>query len=216
MLFEARQRLGGALALWANLPGRSGVRSAIDWWEAELRRLNVELRLGKEADVVSILIRRTRRCTHRFYGQRYSRGGRSITSDADISGHDLPFVYRPEHIGPNGVPSPDRQDHHLGGEGLHTSVGIAELLGHEDTQIDYVTAGFAPVFSARLSDSFEARFIVQRLKSWPASVLCPRPGCEELMTAQKRCMTSIRARAVPRLWMPSFCPLRDFRGLVGA
>ena len=37
VLLEAREALGGALALWAGLPGRGQFTKAIDWWEQELR-----------------------------------------------------------------------------------------------------------------------------------------------------------------------------------
>ena len=40
-LFEANDHLGGALELWARLPGRGFYRHSIDWWEKELDRLGV-------------------------------------------------------------------------------------------------------------------------------------------------------------------------------
>ena len=51
----------------------------------------------------------------------------------------------------------------IDGEGLHSSTGLAELLAQAGADISYVTAGFSPL-SPRLVDSFESRWIVQRLK----------------------------------------------------
>ena len=50
------------------------------------------------------------------------------------------------------------------GEGHHARTGIAEILAKAGARVTYVTAGFSPI-SARLADSFEARFIVARLKA---------------------------------------------------
>ena len=50
------------------------------------------------------------------------------------------------------------------GEGHHTSSGVAEMLAASGATVTYFTAGFTPV-SSRLSDSFEAGFVVQRLKA---------------------------------------------------
>jgi 2,4-dienoyl-CoA reductase-like NADH-dependent reductase (Old Yellow Enzyme family) len=55
ILFEARERLGGAMALWADLPGREINRQAIDWWQAELARLNVDVRLGVQVSADRVL-----------------------------------------------------------------------------------------------------------------------------------------------------------------
>ena len=94
---------------------------------------------------------------------RYSVGGRTITFDADLPGHDRPFVFRPEDILPNGIPPLAGKIVIFDGEGLHTSVGIADFLGGKGTQIDYVTPGFSPVSRASVRQ-FAARFILQRLK----------------------------------------------------
>ena len=126
-LFEARERLGGALALWADLPGREFFRNAIDvvgsanspdW--ASIRRLGTEANaatvLAEKPDAVIVAT-----------GAHYSKGGRSITVDADIPGHDRSFVYRPEDILLGGA-RPSGKVILLDGEGMHASVGVAELL----------------------------------------------------------------------------------------
>jgi 2,4-dienoyl-CoA reductase-like NADH-dependent reductase (Old Yellow Enzyme family) len=161
-LVEARAQLGGALALWAQLPGREIWRSAIAWWQAELTRLGVEVQLGREADAAGVLAEAPDAVIVAT-GARYSPGGRSVTFDADIPGHDQPFVYRPEEILLGGA-RPSGRVVLFDGEGLHASAGIAEMLASAGADVLFVTAGFTPL-SPRLVDNFEARFIVQRLKA---------------------------------------------------
>jgi 2,4-dienoyl-CoA reductase-like NADH-dependent reductase (Old Yellow Enzyme family)/thioredoxin reductase len=162
VLLEARERVGGALALWADLPGREHYRQAIDWWQAELGRLSVDLRLGAQADAASILSENPDAVVVAT-GARYSRGGRSITYDADIPGSEQTFVFRPEDILLDGA-EPSGRIVLLDGEGYHASTGIAEMLASRGAQVTYVTAGFSPL-SPRLIDSFEARAVVQRMKA---------------------------------------------------
>ena len=168
VLLEARQRLGGALALWADLPGREFFHKAISWWERELARLDVDIRRGTQASAAMVLAARPDAVIVAS-GARYSAGGRSITSDADIPGSDRHFVYRPEDILLHGV-RPSGKIILLDGEGMHASVGIAELLASSGADVLYVTAGFSPL-SPRLVDSFEARFIMRRMKAAGARFL---------------------------------------------
>ncbi|MEU6268564.1 mycofactocin system FadH/OYE family oxidoreductase 1 [Saccharopolyspora shandongensis] len=49
-LAERQQRLGGAARLAAMLPGRHRFTDAIRWWEGELDRLGIAVRLGAEVD----------------------------------------------------------------------------------------------------------------------------------------------------------------------
>lgn len=162
VLIEARERLGGAMALWADLPDRGVYHQAIGWWEAELARLGVDVRLGRAADVETVLAEAPDAVIIAT-GARYSTGGRSITSDADIPGHDRPFVYRPEDI-LLGSARPSGKVLLLDAEGQQTSVGIAELLAEQGAELDYITAGFSPV-SMRLVDNHEVGFVMRRLKS---------------------------------------------------
>lgn len=175
-LFEARQELGGALALWARLPGRDTVGTAIGWWERELAQLGVDVRLGTAADAAAVLAEQPDAAIVAT-GARYSKGGRSITRDADLPGHDLPHVFRPEDILLGGA-RPSGRIFLINGEGLHASSGLAELLAASGAEVHFVSAGFSPV-SPRLVDSFEARFVVQRLKAagvqfhptcWPRAI----------------------------------------------
>ena len=47
-IYERGERLGGALRLAANAPGRARLALAADWLEAEVRKLNVTIRTGVE------------------------------------------------------------------------------------------------------------------------------------------------------------------------
>ena len=160
-LFESRDALGGALALWARLPGRETYGRAVDWWSRELARLKVDIRLNAAADEAAVL-REAPDAVIVATGARYSRGGRSITLDADLTGSDRPCVLRPEDILLGGA-QPTGRVVLVDGEGLHASSGIAERLGRAGADVLYVTAGFTPM-SPRVVDNFEGRFIAQRLK----------------------------------------------------
>ncbi|MEZ5736772.1 MAG: FAD-dependent oxidoreductase [Novosphingobium sp.] len=162
VLLEARDRLGGGLALWSDLPGRAILGKAVDWWQTELIRLGVDIRTGKKADAKYIL-HEDPDAVIVATGATYSAGGRSMTADVDIMGSNQSFVYRPEDILIDNI-RPQGTVLLLDGEGLHASVGIAELLAQWGCQVHYVTAGFSPV-SSYLTESFEAPFVLSRLKS---------------------------------------------------
>ena len=160
VLIEARDRLGGAFALWADLPGRSAYHGAIEWWEREVRRLGVEVRLNTSATAAAILAEQPD-AVILATGARYSVEGRSSFLDQPIAGYDGPLVYTPEQ-----VLMPDwRVDGRvlvLDGEGLNTGVGIAERLAQRGATVDFLTPGFSP-FSPRLVDSQDAPFVIKRL-----------------------------------------------------
>lgn len=160
ILFEARERLGGALALWAALPGRGNYGTAIGWWAREMERLGVDLRLGAAATAEAVLAEAPDAVIVAT-GALCSPGGRSITRDADIPGHDLPHVIRTDELLLSGQ-RPTGRIVLLDGEGYHASSGTAEMLA-AGGDVLYVTAGFTPL-SQRVADAFEGRFVVQRMK----------------------------------------------------
>lgn len=160
-LMEGRKRLGGAMALWAELPGRAHYGQAIDWWSRELGRLGVDIRLGKAASLDDVLAESPDAAIVAT-GARYSPGGRSIVFDRDVPGHDLPFVHRPEDVLLAGV-RPMGRVFVFDGEGYHTGTGLAELLAGEGAEVHFVHAGHSPV-SGRLTDNWEERYIVGRMK----------------------------------------------------
>jgi len=162
VLLEARERLGGALALWADLPDRGFYHHAVDWWRRELERLGVTVRCSVEATSESVLAEAPDAVIVAT-GARYSRGGRSAFLDIDIPGHERDWVFRPDEILLGREP-PVGRIVLLDGEGLHTSAGIAERLAARGGELEYMTPGFAPV-SLRLYDSLEATFIITRLRN---------------------------------------------------
>jgi 2,4-dienoyl-CoA reductase-like NADH-dependent reductase (Old Yellow Enzyme family)/thioredoxin reductase len=160
-LIEARDQLGGALALWASLPARGFFFKAIAWWERELTRLGVKIHRGTEARAAAIL-REKPDAVIVATGARYSVGGRSAFLDIDIPGHDLSHVYRPEDVILGNI-RPQGKILLLDGEGLHTSAGVAEMLASGGGEVHYLTPGFSPI-SPRLVDSLESTFVMKRLR----------------------------------------------------
>ncbi|CAN7240671.1 FAD-dependent oxidoreductase [Phenylobacterium sp. LjRoot219] len=159
-LLEARGELGGALKLWADLPGREFYAKAVGWWARELDRLGVTVRLGEAATpetVLALLPDAVIVAT----GARFSPGGRSALIDQDIAGADLPHVLRPEDILLGGA-RPKGRVVLLDGEGTHASLGLAELLAVDGCEVLYLSSGFAP-YSARVQDAFESELVVKRL-----------------------------------------------------
>jgi 2,4-dienoyl-CoA reductase-like NADH-dependent reductase (Old Yellow Enzyme family)/thioredoxin reductase len=159
-LFEARDKLGGALELWSRLPGREFYRHAPDWWESELDRLGVDVRKGKAASTEDVL-RLSPDAVIVATGAAFSREGRSGLVDRAIPGADKPFVYSPEDILERGV-RPAGRVAVLDGEGTHASSGIAELLARSGAEVTMISSSFAP-FSTRLAYAFESELVAKRL-----------------------------------------------------
>jgi len=160
-LFESRDALGGAMALWADLPGRGHYRAAIDWWQSEVARLGIDVRLGAAADEAAVLAQKPDAVIVAT-GASYSPGRRSITHDGDIPGSDLPHVLRPEDVLLGGK-RPGGKVWIFDAEGYHTGTGIAEMLAASGAEVNFVTAGYSPV-SARNTDNWEEYYIVGRMK----------------------------------------------------
>jgi 2,4-dienoyl-CoA reductase-like NADH-dependent reductase (Old Yellow Enzyme family) len=161
-LFEARDKLGGAFALWAMLPGREFYRTSIDWWARELKRLGVRILPGTMATAPGIL-REKPDAVILATGARYSASGRGSYRDFDIPGYDRDFVYRPEEI-LLGTVRPAGKIVLLDNEGLHAGVGMAELLAGRGGDVELLTPGFAPL-SPRIIGAQETRPIMERLRS---------------------------------------------------
>ena len=162
VLFESRDSLGGGLRVWATLPGREWFQQAVDWWTSELRHLGVDVRLGTEATAETVLAE-SPDAVIVATGSRYSPTGRSGFLNNELEGHDRDFVHRPEDILLGGV-RPKGKVVILDGEGIHTGVGIAEMLAGDGAQVELVASAFAPV-SMNLMGTQEVGFIVGRLKA---------------------------------------------------
>lgn len=162
VLYEARERLGGALALWASLPGRAFYVKSIEWWEREVREQGVEIRLGTEATAAAVLSEQPDAVIVAT-GARYSRAGHSNHRDFAIPGFDQDFVFRPEDI-LLGHARPSGKVVILDAEGLHAGVGIAELLAQQGASVEYITPYFSPV-SPRVAARLEVIPLMKRLRA---------------------------------------------------
>ncbi len=161
-VIEARLRVGGAFALWAGLPGRGAYQLAIDWWERELERLGVVLRLGTRATAAEIL-REKPDAVILATGAAYHRSGRGFHSELDIPGYDRDFVYRPEEILSRSE-LPRGKVLVLDDEGLQTGMGIAELLAGNGADVEFLTPNFLPL-SSRVMAAQEGLPMVRRLRA---------------------------------------------------
>lgn len=161
-LIEARERLGGAFAQWASLPGRGAYHAAIDWWIRELRRLGVYLWLGTRATADTIMHAEPDAVIVAT-GALYSRSGRGFYRERDIPGYERDFVYVPEDI-LSRSDLPRGKVVVLDDEGLQSGMGIAELLAKNGADVEFLTPNFLPV-SSRLMAAQEGRPMVQRLRA---------------------------------------------------
>jgi 2,4-dienoyl-CoA reductase-like NADH-dependent reductase (Old Yellow Enzyme family)/thioredoxin reductase len=161
ILFDARERLGGDLAIWAELPGRETYAKSINWWRNEIKELGVEIRLGVKATAASILAEAPD-AVILATGARYNREGQSHFRDQPITGQNRPFVCRPNDVLLGTVKAAGKVVV-LDGEGMHTGGGVAEVLARQGADVELLTPYASPL-SARVEAQFEARFIMKRLK----------------------------------------------------
>jgi 2,4-dienoyl-CoA reductase-like NADH-dependent reductase (Old Yellow Enzyme family)/pyruvate/2-oxoglutarate dehydrogenase complex dihydrolipoamide dehydrogenase (E3) component len=160
-LFEARDGLGGAFALWSGLPGRGAFTQATDWWQRELERLGVEIRLGTAATAESVLAERPDAVIVAT-GSLYSAIGRSAHLDAAIPGCDQEFVHTVDEVLVSGL-RPQGRVIVLDGEGSNAGLGTAEVLASAGAIVELVTPNLSPV-SASLEGTTEVGFVMKRLK----------------------------------------------------
>lgn len=161
-LFDCGDGLGGSLLLWSLLPGREFYRRAVDWWERELLRMNVRLRLGERASVDEILRDRPDAVIIAT-GATYCGEGRSNHMDVPIPGSSRRLVRSPESV-LKLESMPTGKVLVLNGDGMHTAVGIAEMLANAGCDVVVLTPGFSPV-SQRVIAAQETRFIMKRLRA---------------------------------------------------
>lgn len=161
-LHEARDRLGGAMTLWASLPGRGFYQKSIEWWERELRRLGVSILVGSKATASSILAEKPDAVVLAT-GATYSRAGHSNHRDFDIPGYDRDFVYRPEDV-LLGKAHLTGKIVVLDAEGMQTGVGVAELLALQGADVHYLTPHLTPI-ALRVLATQDAPYIMKRLRS---------------------------------------------------
>ena len=161
VVFERNSMLGGQLRTWASLPQRDVLCSTIEWYERQLAALDIEIRLNVEADAASVRAERPRAVVIAT-GATYDRTGESGFLIAPIPGHDRAFVHSVEDVLVEGR-RPTGTVLILEEEGIHTGVGIAELLATSGSEVILVTRDYTP--ASTLIASFEAAYILPRLKS---------------------------------------------------
>jgi NADPH-dependent 2,4-dienoyl-CoA reductase/sulfur reductase-like enzyme len=160
VMFEKKNTVGGALNLWASLPGRDVMARVVDWYRGELEDLNVAVRLGVEATPEKVLAERPDAVLVAT-GARYIRSGESGFMPAPIPGWDRDFVFTPEQIIEDGA-RPRGRVLILEEERTHTGVGIAEILADGGAQVEIVTRDLQ-VIGENLVLSGDFIFIIPKL-----------------------------------------------------
>ena len=162
VLFEKRGGLGGQLGLWASLPGRTALPPVIDWYRSRLEEAGVQVRTGVEASAECVLAERPDAVVVAT-GAGYARDGESGFMAAPIPGWEHDFVLTPEQVLEEGR-RPRGRVIVLDEEGMHTGVGVAEVLATAGAEVEIVTRELAAV-GPDLYYSMEFAFILPKLKS---------------------------------------------------
>jgi len=167
VLLERGNELGGQANLWAGLPGREVVRAVGEWFERELPRLGIDVRMGTEATSADVLAEQPDAVVVAT-GGRYSRTGASGLIPFPIPGAaESDFVYTPEQIIRDGV-RPTGKVIVLDCEGINTGVGVAELLARGGAEVELMTRWLTPV--ENLVFTHEFAYIVPVLKSLDVAI----------------------------------------------
>jgi NAD(P)-dependent dehydrogenase (short-subunit alcohol dehydrogenase family) len=137
VLFERRDRIGGQLNLWAALPGREIFGTTPEWYDRQLRGLDVDIRLNTEATADLIMAERPDAILVGT-GSRYIRTGETGYFKRPVPGWDQDFVLTPEQVidgglrftGPVIVFDEER---------ITTGPGLAELLAAGGAEVTLVS-----------------------------------------------------------------------------
>jgi 2,4-dienoyl-CoA reductase-like NADH-dependent reductase (Old Yellow Enzyme family) len=161
VLIEREERVGGHLNFWSALPGRESIATAPAWFEAELRRLGVEIRLGVDATAEDVLAENPDGVIVAT-GSVYERTGVTGLVARPVPGWEQDFVHTPEEILAGGL-RPGGRVVIFDDESKHTAAGIAELLATEaGADVEIITRWLQPV--ENLMHSYEFSFVLARLK----------------------------------------------------
>jgi 2,4-dienoyl-CoA reductase-like NADH-dependent reductase (Old Yellow Enzyme family)/thioredoxin reductase len=161
VVLERRSAVGGQMSLWAALPGREIMATTPAWYERELRRLGVEVKLGVPADAARIQAERPDYMIVAT-GAAYERTGMSGFMPAAIPGWDRDFVFTPERILEDGV-RPAGRVIVLDDESKNTGAGVAAILAGAGAEVELVTRWLQPVNF--LIDTLEFPFVIAQLKN---------------------------------------------------
>jgi 2,4-dienoyl-CoA reductase-like NADH-dependent reductase (Old Yellow Enzyme family) len=161
-LLEAEHRIGGQLVYAARAPSRSRFPALLSWFEAELRRLDVELCLDRHAEAADVHALSpdatvvATGATPRLDGiQSVSPGeplelhdGATLTSSWEVLRHGLPAVQRVTIIDDSGHFEP---------------VAVAERLLDQGVEVNYTTT--LDSLLPKLHTAFEPGPALQRLRA---------------------------------------------------
>ena len=165
-LFERADTLGGALAVWAKLPGRGHLAGLIDWYEARLRDLTLDLRIGVDADV-DLIMSGTPDVVVVAAGAQYAPTGESGFHPLPIPGWDREFVAMPEAV-INGSITLSGKVIVLDEEGMHAAAGVAEFAASAGADVALVTRAFVPF--GTLAPSIQNGAVSARLRENAVSI----------------------------------------------
>ncbi len=160
-VFERRPALGGALNLWAKLPGCEHLEGVAAWYARELELLGVTVRLGAEADP-GLILEAQPDVVIAATGSQFSRGGESGFKQTPIPGSMQDFVYTPEDVLEHGV--------ELSGpvvvldeEGRNAAAGMAVVAGRAGREVEYLTR--YPYATPALVFNSNGRYLVERMRA---------------------------------------------------
>ncbi|HYF44570.1 MAG TPA: FAD-dependent oxidoreductase, partial [Acidimicrobiales bacterium] len=145
VLLERADELGGAIRLAQQLPGRAEMAAVADWRAGECERRGVDVRLGVDADVESILALSPDAVVVAT-GGRADKGVKAKYHPTPVPGWEQDFVI--DHV--------DAIRRAVAGElagkvvvldavGHIEAIGLGELLGRQDVDVTVVTALAAPI-----------------------------------------------------------------------
>jgi 2,4-dienoyl-CoA reductase-like NADH-dependent reductase (Old Yellow Enzyme family)/thioredoxin reductase len=156
-LLERSGRIGGGLALWADIPGREHLKTFPSWMEGQLSEAGVELKLGTEGTLDSVLGLHPE-VVIVATGSTYDRTGQSGFAPRPVPGWDRDFVHPPEPV--------IRGEMKLAGrvvvldeEGMHAAAGVCEVAAAGGASVELVTRW--PTIAHTLGA--QSRYIAPRL-----------------------------------------------------
>ena len=170
VLAEARNELGGRVALESRLPGLNEWRRVMDWRMTQIKKMsNVAVYPASKMtaqDILEIGYQHVIVAT----GSQWRRDGVGRASSQQISGHALPNVFTPDDLMAGNVPSGrvvlfDDDHYYMGGV-------LAELLVKRGCQITLVT--IAPLVSYWTKFTLEQEKIEKRLFKLGVNVMTRR------------------------------------------
>jgi len=132
-LYEQQERLGGALRLAATAPGRERLALAVDWLEAQVRKLDVTIHLGQTITPEQVQAEAPDAVIVAVGGQPGSVAG------IDLDGAEMPVV-NPRQVLAGQVPAKPGKAVIIDPIGDYVGMSVAEWLTDQGWQIEVVTS----------------------------------------------------------------------------